>query len=76
MPCREKIKEALKLIVKNKEKELNSFIQDFREEFMQLDPEDVAYPRSCNGIEKFKGDSTLFKKGAPMHCKGAILYNF
>ena len=38
MPCREKIKEALKLIVKNKEKELNSFIQDFREEFMQLDP--------------------------------------
>ena len=76
MPCREKIKEALKLIVRDEEKKLNNFIQDFRKEFMQLSPEAVAYPRSCNGIEKFKGDSALFKKGAPMHCKGAILYNF
>ena len=76
MPCREKIKEALKLIVKGEEGKLNDFIQGFREEFMQLPPEDVAYPRSCNGIEKFKGDSALFKKGAPMHCKGSILYNF
>jgi hypothetical protein len=35
------------------EKQLNTFIQDFREEFMQLPLEDIAYPRSVNGIEKF-----------------------
>ena len=74
-PCREKIKQALKIIMSGDEKALNSFIRDFREEFMKLPPEDIAYPRSCNGVEKFKGESQLFAKGAPIHVKGAILYN-
>jgi hypothetical protein len=42
---------------------------------MNLSPEEIAYPRSVNGLEKFAGESTLFAKGAPIHCKGAILYN-
>tara|TARA_X000001388_G_scaffold60538_1_gene45930 strand:- start:262 stop:1701 length:1440 start_codon:yes stop_codon:yes gene_type:complete len=74
-PCREKIKEALKIMMSGDEKTLNKFIQEFREEFMKLPPEDIAYPRSCNGVEKFRGESQLFAKGAPIHVKGAILYN-
>ena len=74
-PCREKIKGALKIMMSGDEKTLNSFIRDFREEFMKLPPEDIAYPRSCNGVEKFRGESQLFAKGAPIHVKGAILYN-
>jgi len=118
-PCRQKIKDALKIIMSGDEKQLNTFIQDFREEFMQLPLEDIAYPRSVNGIKKFtsneksderdmkkrqererkknigkvgfvqtqfsdKGYGTLdgvtikhglFASGAPIHCKGAILYN-
>ena len=42
---------------------------------MSLPPEDIAYPRSCNGVKKFAGESTLFALGAPIHVKGAILYN-
>ena len=75
-PCRQKIKDALKIIMSGIEKMLNTFIQEFREEFMKLPPEDIAYPRSCNGVQKFRGDSQLFKSGAPIHVKGAILYNF
>ena len=74
-PCREKIKEALKIIMSGDEKMLNTFIQEFREEFMKLPPEDIAYPRSCNGVEKFRGESSLFAKGTPIHVRGAILYN-
>ena len=74
-PCREKIKQALKIIMNGDEKMLNTFIKEFREEFMNLSPEEIAYPRSVNGLEKFAGESTLFAKGAPIHCKGAILYN-
>ena len=74
-PCREKLKEALKIIMDGDEKLLNTFIQDFREEFMSLPPEDIAYPRSCNGVKKFRGTDRLFTKGAPIHVKGAILYN-
>ena len=74
-PCRAKIKEALKIIMSGDEKMLNTFIQEFREEFMTLPPEDIAYPRSCNGLSKWRGTSELFRKGAPIHVKGAILYN-
>ena len=74
-PCREKIKSALKIIMSGDEKMLNTFIQDFREEFMSLDPKEIAYPRSCNGVRKFRGESSLFGRGAPIHVKGAILYN-
>ena len=45
-PCREKIKQAMNIIMGGTEKELNTFIQDFREEFMKLPPEEIAYPRS------------------------------
>ena len=74
-PCREKIKEAMDIIMNGNEKMLNTFIQDFREEFMTLSPEDISFPRSCNGVQKFTGENSLFASGAPMHVKGAILYN-
>ena len=74
--CREKIKDALKIIMTGDEKMLNTFIQEFRDEFMNLPPEDIAYPRSVNGLKKFSSSSGMFAKGAPIHCKGAILYNY
>ena len=90
-PCREKIKEALKIIMSGDEKMLNTFIQDFRKEFMNMAPEEIAYPRSVNGIKKYaeEGHSSInvltgeyhqvlknmFRTRAPIHCKGAILYN-
>ena len=73
--CRDKIKEALKIIMNEDSKVLNTFIQDFRSDFMKLEPENIAYPRSVNGLEKFSSSNGMFAKGAPIHCKGAILYN-
>ena len=74
-PCRQKIKDALKIIMSGNEKMLNTFIQEFREEFMKLPPEEIAYPRSLNGLSKFSDPNQLFAKGAPIHVKGGILYN-
>ena len=54
---------------------LNTFIQEFRKEFMSLPPEDIAYPRSLNGLSKFSDPNQMFAKGAPIHVKGGILYN-
>ena len=73
--CRDKIKEALKILMSGNEKDMNTFIQDFRKKFMTLPPELVAYPRSINGLRKWTDHSSLFKKGAPIHVKGGILYN-
>ena len=75
-PCREKIKQALKIIMSGDETELNNFIQEFRSQFMKMDAKLIAYPRSCNGVKKFTGENKLFASGAPIHVKGAILYNY
>ena len=74
-PVRAKLKEALSIIMNGNEKELNTFIQTFREEFMNLSPEEIAYPRSVNGLDKFADTNQMFAKGAHIHCKGSILYN-
>ena len=42
---------------------------------MKLPPEYIAYPRSCNGLSKWTTDHNLFRKGAPIHVRGGILYN-
>ena len=75
-PCRQKIKDALKIIMNGNQKELNDFIQNFRQEFMNLPPEDIAYPRSLKGLSKYSSSNGLFAKGAPIHVKGGILYNY
>ena len=75
-PCRDKIREALKLIINENEITLNTFIQDFRKEFMDMPAERIAYPRSCNGVKKWADSSSIFKKRCPMHIKGALIYNF
>ena len=74
-PCREKIKEALKIIMSGDEKELNTFIQDFRKEFINLPVEDISYPRSVNGLGKFSNSASIYRKGTPMHIKGSLIYN-
>ena len=73
--CRDKIKDALKLIMVGDEKELNDFIQDFRKEWMEMDAASIAFPRSCNGMGKWKDDNSVYRKGTPMHVKGALVYN-
>jgi hypothetical protein len=72
---REKMKIAIKLMVSGTEDEIHKFIADFKEEFNSLPPEDISFPRGCNGLNNYADKVTLYKKGTPIHVKGAILYN-
>ena len=69
------MKDAVKIIMSGTEKDVNNFIQEFRKEFMKLPPEEIAFPRSVNGIRKFGSSHSIFRKGTPMHIKGALVYN-
>ena len=73
--CRDKIRDALKLIMIGDEKDLNDFIQEFRKEWMEMSPTAIAFPRSCNGIGKWSDPNGIYRKGSPMHVKGALIYN-
>jgi DNA polymerase elongation subunit (family B) len=74
--CRENIKKALSIIMNGTQDELQKFIQEFREEFMQLPFEQVAFPRGVKGMWKYNKDkSVIYDKGSPIHVKGALIFN-
>tara|TARA_Y100000022_G_scaffold191397_1_gene192494 strand:+ start:127 stop:1011 length:885 start_codon:yes stop_codon:yes gene_type:complete len=75
-PCRKAIKEALTIIMSKTEDDVISYIDTFRDEFNSLPPEDIAFPRSVNGLSKFRSHTTVYSKGTPIHVRGALLYNF
>jgi DNA polymerase elongation subunit (family B) len=72
--CRNKIKDALKVIMTGTEEEMLQFIESFREEFKSLPAEDIAFPRSVNGIGKYTNGSSYIKH-TPIHVKGSIIHN-
>ena len=73
--CRSSIKEALKIIMNKDELTVQRYIADFREKFMAMPFEDVAFPRGMKGLDKYRDRSTIYIKGTPIHVKGALLYN-
>ena len=70
-----KMYDLIKLLVTGTEDDVHKFIEDFKEEFKALPPEDISSPRGCNGLAKYYDSVTLYKLGTPIHVKGAILYN-
>ena len=73
--CRGKIKEAIRMIMNKSEEDLIKFVNDFKEVFKKLSPEEVAFPRSCNNLNKYSDSSSIYKKGTPIHVKGGLIYN-
>ena len=73
--CRNSIKEALSIIMRSDNEELLDYVQNFKEQFINLDYDDIAFPRSCNNLNKFFSAEKLYQKATPIHVKGALLYN-
>ena len=72
---REKMKETISLIINTDEATVQEFIANLKTEFKKLPVEDISFPRGVNGIREYSDSTTLYKKGTPIHVKGAILYN-
>ena len=76
MPCRSAIKEALDLVMTGTEDQVQTYVSTFRKKFETLPFEDIAFPRSCNNIQKFSSSKDIYGKGCPIHVRGSLLYNF
>jgi DNA polymerase elongation subunit (family B) len=72
--CREKIKQATKIIMNKTESDMIKFIDQFRDQFKTLPLEEISFPRGVNGLSEY-ADGNDFKKGTPIHVKGALVYN-
>ena len=72
---REKMKETIELMMTGTESDVQDYIAKFREEFRQLPAEEISFPRGLNGLANYSDSVTLYKKGTPIHVRGAIVYN-
>ena len=72
---REKLKEVIKLILTKDNESVIEYIDGFKKEFKNYSPAEIAFPRSCNGLKKYKDPSLIYKKSTPIAVKGSLIYN-
>jgi DNA polymerase elongation subunit (family B) len=75
-PCRQKIKDALKVIMTKTNDDLIQFIEEFRDDFKKMNPEEIAFPRGVNNLGKFSSTVTIYGKSTPIAVRGSLLYNY
>ena len=74
-PCRNALKEALKIMMNGTEEDVINYIEAFKTKFKTLPTEEVSFPRSVKGLAKYSSTTTIYQKSTPMHVRGALLYN-
>jgi len=74
-PVRKALKEAVSIALTKDEATLRAFVADLEMTWHSLKPEDIAFPRGVNGIKEYSDPSSVFRKGTPIHVRGALIYN-
>jgi DNA polymerase elongation subunit (family B) len=74
-PCRQMIKDALKLMMSGTEDDVIQFIDKCRDEFRKLPPEQIAFPRTASDIRKYYSSSNIYAPKTPIQVRGALLFN-
>ena len=72
---RDELKKCIEIIMLLDNNTLLNYIDDFRKRFKKLPAEDVAFPRSVNGMKDYMDSLNIYKKGTPIAVKGALIYN-
>lgn len=73
--CRDKLKEAIRLIMNSNEEEMIKYIAETKKQFFSLSPEEISFPKSVNDVTKYMSKTQRYIKGTPIQTRGSILYN-
>ena len=72
---RDKLVEAYTIIITKTNDELIDFIGDIKEDTKKQNYLNIAFPRGCNGLSKYRNGTDIYAKGCPIQVRGALLYN-
>ena len=72
---RNKMKELFPILVGKTQDEAQEFVANFRKEFSEIRPEDIAFPRGVRHVKKYKDNKNIYTKGTPIHSRGSLLHN-
>jgi DNA polymerase elongation subunit (family B) len=74
-PCRKMLKESFNILMSGTEDDMIKFIDQCREEFKKLPPEQIAFPRTASDVRKYHSSATIYAHKTPIHIRGALLFN-
>jgi DNA polymerase elongation subunit (family B) len=66
---------CIQIILNGTEEELISHTEIFRTKFNSSAIEDIAFPRGCNGMDKYADNNSIYRKSTPIAVRGSLLYN-
>lgn len=72
---RDRLKEAVKLIIDGKLQETRDFAVDVRKEFNTCNITDIAFPGGANNLAKWRDPNRVYIKGTPIAAKASLMYN-
>lgn len=74
--CRNKLKESFNIVISGTENDMHKFIAEFKKDFFNLEPHEVAFPRSVSNLTDRADPKTIYGKATPIHVRGSLLYNY
>ena len=66
---------CIEIILNETEDKLIKYTDEFQNKFNKSQIEDIAFPRGCNGMEKYADPTHIYRKSTPIAVKGSLLYN-
>lgn len=69
------LKKAISLILNGTEDEVKEFVSSFRKEFVMRPLDEISFPRGVSEMDKWTDPTDIWKKGTPIHVKGALVFN-
>jgi len=74
-PVRDSLREAVRICLTQDEKALHDYVEKTKKSFLAMTPEEIAFPRGCNNMSKYRDVGNIYSKGCPIHVRGGLLYN-
>lgn len=72
---RNALADCIEIILNGNEEQLIKYTDKFQKEFNSLSVEEIAFPRGCNGLDKYADATNIYSKSTPIAVKGSLLYN-
>jgi hypothetical protein len=69
------LKDSFGIMMSGTEDDMIQFIDQCREKFKSLSPEQVAFPRSASDVQKYTSSSNIYAPKTPIQVRGALLFN-
>ena len=73
---RQYLRDAAKIVLTGTEYELQEYIAHIETTFNNMEAEQIAFPRSANGLQKYSCHSSIYIKATPLQVRAALLHNY